>query len=224
MIAKTRGNTSEFVRQEILQDIQNGRFQPGEKLTTEGLAKRYDVSRTPVREALIQLEGEGLLAATANSGFEIRTLSVDELCELYEIREAIEGLAVEKLTRNGASPSLVAELRKCCEMRRNAEDFAIRERGDRQFHALICDSCNSPMMSRLANNYLLLSTIFNFTRYFLLNRQVGNTTQVNLEHDEITDAIEAGDAKKARKLLVNHIAAARKLIRKFARTSGDRQS
>ena len=203
MIAKTRGNTAEFVHQRLLDDLQQGSFLPGDKLTTESLARRYDVSRTPVREALIRLEREGVVDATANSG--------------YEIREALEGLAVAKLAENGASPELIAELRSCCDRRRHAANLDETDTGDRQFHALICDSCGSETLQALVHNYLVLSTVFNVTRYLLKDRPNFNRHDIDLEHERIVDAIEAGNPKLARKLLAEHIAYARKLMRKLVR-------
>ena len=217
MIAKTRGNTAEFVHQRLLDDLQQGSFLPGDKLTTESLARRYDVSRTPVREALIRLEREGVVDATANSGYEIRTPTLDELCDMYEIREALEGLAVAKLAENGASPELIAELRGCCDRRRHAANLDEMDTGDRQFHALICDSCGSETLQALVHNYLVLSTVFNVTRYLLKDRPNFNRHDIDLEHERIVDAIEAGNPKLARKLLAEHIAYARKLMRKLVR-------
>ena len=217
MIAKTRGNTAEFVHQRLLDDLQQGSFLPGDKLTTESLARRYDVSRTPVREALIRLEREGVVDAPANSGYEIRTPTLDELCDMYEIREALEGLAVAKLAENGASPELIAELRNCCDRRRHAANLDETDTGDRQFHALICDSCGSETLQALVHNYLVLSTVFNVTRYLLKDRPNFNRHDIDLEHERIVDAIEAGNPKLARKLLAEHIAYARKLMRKLVR-------
>lgn len=217
MISKARGNTTEFVYQQILNDIQQGNLRPGAKLTTESLAQRYDVSRTPVREALVRLERDGFVAATANAGYEIRTLTLEELCELYEIREELEGLAVMKLTQRGASPELIAELRKCCEQRRSTADFDTAEAGERKLHMLICESCGSEMIRKLVNNYLILSTVFNVTRFFFHDGETKITVRRNIhdEHARIVDAIEAGNSRLAGKLLKDHIAQARKMIQKL---------
>lgn len=217
MITKTRGSTAEFVHQQLLDDLQKNFFLPGDKLTTESLARRYDVSRTPVREALIRLERGGVVDATANSGYEIRTPTADELCDMYEIREVLEGLAAARLAENGASPELVAELRNCCDRRRKAASTDELEASDRKFHELICDSCGSKMLQSLVRNCLVLSTIFDVTRSLLKDRSYPSRHDANLEHDQIVDAIEAGNPKLARKLLSEHIACARKLIRKLVR-------
>ncbi len=216
MINKTRGNTTEFVHQMLLQDLQKGTFAPGEKLTGEMLAQRYGVSRTPVRQALVRLERDGFLDSVANAGYILHPLSVKDLCELYDVREAIEGLAAEKLAENGASPELIAALRECCRIRRESKEFEERAAADRKFHELIYDNCGSHMIQQLAANYVMLSTVFSFTRYFLLNKPVGSSASANREHDAIVDAIAAGDGKLARKRLAAHIATARKRIIKFA--------
>ena len=207
MISKARGNTTEFVYQQILNDIQQGNLRPGAKLTTESLAQRYDVSRTPVREALVRLERDGFVAATANAGYETRTLT----------REELEGLAVMKLTQRGASPELIAELRKCCEQRRSTADFDTAEAGERKLHMLICESCGSEMIRKLVNNYLILSTVFNVTRFFFHDGETKITVRRNIhdEHARIVDAIEAGNSRLAGKLLKDHIAQARKMIQKL---------
>ncbi len=214
MIAKTRGSTSEFVRMKLLKDIQDGCFLPSERLTTEGLAKRYQVSRTPVREALIQLSQNGLVDATANSGYELHRATVPELCEIYEIREALEGIAVAKLIESGPEPGVIKELRGYCEARRNAANMLEANIADRKFHLAICHHCGSAMIPDLVNNYLVLSTTFNLTPPLLVDDYV-HDRKVNTEHDAIVDAIEAGKGKLAQKLLGAHIAFARRELEKL---------
>lgn len=224
MIAKTRGNTAAFIRERILRDIQSGIFKPAERLTTNGLAQRYEVSRTPVREALIGLAQDGFVEATANAGYELRHTTIQELCDVYELRALLEGLAAEKLAASGAAPELVAELRSCCRLRREAGNFHDLEIADRRFHQLICNSCGSKKLSDLINSNLILSTIFNTTPNLILPVISKRTGEVNDEHDRIVDAIGSGNAKQANRLMSHHIQAARrefeKLIKKQSR--GDR--
>lgn len=222
-----RGNTAEIVRNRILDELQSGQFDFSDRLVTDSLAKRYNVSRTPVREALIRLEQEGIVAATANSGFELRQPTIPELCELYELRELLEGVAVEKVTRNGASPDFIARLRTLCEERRTSMPDSDEKAGraDRDFHQLICDSCDSPLIQSLIRNYLALSKIFR-ANTSLPKRKIRVRRDADREHDRIVDAIEAGNAKLARKLMSNHIASARRdferLLNKTGNTSKSR--
>lgn len=216
MIVSTRGNTTDLIHQRMLDDLQHGAFRPGDKLSSEGLAKRYNVSRTPVREALIRLERDGFVETESNTRYEVKTPTLTELCNLYEIREALEGLAAEKLATGGASPELIVRLRKCSELRRTAETLDEQETADKEFHGLICDSCGSEPLKSLVRNYLLLSTVFNASRFILAGRTIPHKRSICDEHEEIVDAIEAGNGKLARKLLSAHIANARKLFVKFA--------
>lgn len=216
MIASTRGNTTDLIHRRLLDDLQQGNFRPGDKLSSEGLAKRYSVSRTPVREALIRLERDGFVETESNTRYEVKTPTLAELCNLYEIREALEGLAAEKLATNGASPELIARLRQCSRLRRTADTLDEQETADKEFHGLICDSCGSEPLKSLVRNYLLLSTVFNASRFILAGQTIPHKRSICDEHEEVIDAIEAGNGKLASKRLAAHIANARKLLIKFA--------
>lgn len=215
MTGRTRGKTAEFVRDQVVQDIHSGFFRSADKLSTEALALRYSVSRTPVREALISLQRDRIVSGTANSGYELRRPSLPELCEMYEIREEIEGLAVSKLAGRGASPELIAELRECCELRRNATDFAAVTRQDKRFHQLICDNCGSQTLQEMISNYLIISIFFSGIPFFDLKKSDGKEDD---EHEAIVNAIAAGDAKDARRLMAKHISHARKMVEKLLGT------
>src|SRR5262249_41533157 len=79
---------------ELRRAILDGRFDPGEPLTELALSRRYRVSRTPVREALAKLERDHLVRVVPKKGAFIRTLSHHEVRELYQVREALELLAL----------------------------------------------------------------------------------------------------------------------------------
>jgi GntR family transcriptional regulator of vanillate catabolism len=218
MINAVRGNTVEAVCGRILQDLKDGKLRSGERLVAHALADRYRVSRTPVREALLKLEKEGFVTGTANAGFEPRRLTLEELCELYELRELLEGFAVEKLTERGCPPELIRELKRLCNLRRtwhangNDEDGA---RVDQQFHQLICDSCGSPLIQKVLRSHLELSVIFNANPNFL--SLLNAPRDVDGEHELIIAAMEAGKSKLARKHMAAHIANARKCFEKALR-------
>jgi len=85
-----RERAYEFLKSSIL----SGRFNPGERLTEEHLAKELGISRTPIREALHKLESEGLIKPLATRGFVASQDSKDEIEELFEIRAVLEGYAL----------------------------------------------------------------------------------------------------------------------------------
>lgn len=80
-----------------------GEFPPGERLLEVALSERLGVSRTPIRAALQALAGEGLLVHTPNRGYYVRTFSIEEIIQAYEIRATLEGLAAKRAALLGLS-------------------------------------------------------------------------------------------------------------------------
>ena len=105
--APLRHQVLDFLRQSII----SGRLAPGSRLIERELIEMMDVSRTVIREALRQLETEGLVATIANKGPVVRELSSDEARDLYAIREVLVGLAARLFVLN-AKPDQVDALRK----------------------------------------------------------------------------------------------------------------
>src|SRR6266540_7271671 len=82
------------VYRRVVRLMTDGELEPGQTITEAGLSKTLGVSRTPVREALLQLEAEGVLQSTPAKGFTVRKLSITEAAELFPILSALEALAV----------------------------------------------------------------------------------------------------------------------------------
>jgi DNA-binding GntR family transcriptional regulator len=219
MVNAARGNTVEAVCNRIIQDLKNGNLDYEERLVAHTLASIYRVSRTPVREALLRLEKEGIVVGTANAGFEPRIPTLEELCELYELRSLLEGYAVEKLTRQGVSPELLAELQRLAKERHiwhAKQDIERTAQVDLAFHQLICESCNSPLMQKILHNHLRLSVIFKANPKFksLFEDQPRSCEG---EHEAIIEAMKNGKAKAARRAMMRHIENAKKCIEKALR-------
>src|SRR5665213_2026200 len=104
--APLRHQVLDFLRQSII----SGRLAPGSRLVERELIEMMDVSRTVIREALRQLETEGLVATIANKGPVVRELSFDEAKDLYAIREVLVGLAARLFVLN-AKPGQIDSLR-----------------------------------------------------------------------------------------------------------------
>ncbi len=90
----------EQVSEKIRSAILRGELRPGTKLTEQDLAAQFEVSRTPVREAIRQLEVERLLTRVPFVGVTVRQLTPEEVLELLEIREVLEGLVARLATRH----------------------------------------------------------------------------------------------------------------------------
>ena len=96
---------AEALRDEIEQDIVTGHFQPGERLDEQSLADRFGVSRTPIREALMQLASTGMVELHSRRGAFVASLGLKEIIERFEAMAALEGmcgaLAARRITDEG---------------------------------------------------------------------------------------------------------------------------
>jgi DNA-binding GntR family transcriptional regulator len=92
---------ADFVYRQIFDAVVSGQIPPGERLVQEVLAEEMDVSRTPVREALLRLETEGILEASERGGFLVRSLDLDEVRATYELRAAVEGYSARLVAERG---------------------------------------------------------------------------------------------------------------------------
>lgn len=121
--------------------IRSGAFLPGDAVTEAGLSRSLQVSRTPVREALLRLEAEGVLQSALARGFTIRPLIGREAAELYPILAALEGLAVRSTT---SLPGDTAKtLRATAQELKECQDPMLRRRLDAACHATIVASAGN---------------------------------------------------------------------------------
>jgi len=118
--------------------ILEGQLKPGERLRAEALAQRFGTSRTPVREALLQLEGQGLVEVEPNRGAVVRTFDRDDVVELYETRALIEPHAAARAATR-ISEAQIVELAASCE----AEDQLV---ANEHFHRIILEAAQSPRL------------------------------------------------------------------------------
>ncbi len=216
----TRGTTAHVVRDQMLQDFMQGGFLPGMRLDMDELAKRYAVSRTPIREALLLLASDGFVIS-GNYGFEVRAPSFDEMCEMYNIRRSLECLAIEELVAKGVPPKLLRQLREnlAAQKAQNPADYKLRAQLDQRFHELICDNCGSPMLSQLMRRYMVLSTIFNYVTLYMPTIRKSSKTVMRglcLQHERILVGLEAQDAGKAGKAMFKHLMNARRFFELYA--------
>jgi DNA-binding GntR family transcriptional regulator len=127
------------VRDLLEEAILEGELKPGERLRAEALAQRFGTSRTPIREALLQLEAHGLVEVEPNRGAVVKTFDRGDLLDLYEVRALIEPHAAARAaTRIGAGE--IAELDALCD----AEDQIV---ANEAFHRIILDAAASPRLT-----------------------------------------------------------------------------
>jgi DNA-binding GntR family transcriptional regulator len=193
----------EQVRDRLREDILAGRLEPGTELSEVALAKDFGTSRGPLREALGRLASEGLVTITPRRGAVVAQLSRQEFIDAYQVREALETLAV-RLAVPLMSDAEIAHLRELCElMDRAARDDEVRVFFDtnNSFHeALVRGSRNRKLHD--VHRMLVGQMVPYLPRSLELR---GNLQQSVAEHQAILAAVEERDAERAAALLAEHI-------------------
>jgi len=126
------------VRDLLEEAILEGDLKPGERLRAEALAQRFGTSRTPVREALLQLEAQGLVDVEPNRGAVVRSFDRDDLFDLYQLRALLEPRAAALATPRISEQDIEA-LHALCE----AEDHMA---ANEAFHRIILEAAGSPRL------------------------------------------------------------------------------
>lgn len=195
----------------IRSGVMTGRFALGERLTQESLANGFQVSRTPVREALRKLESEGLIELIPRRGAVVRGPSAREIREAYLVRAELEGLAAqlaaEWISESELERLLEAnELFRSCADAQGSDDAAAAQRwtaANDAFHDII---------QRAAHNEQLRRTILALHRSFprsltgmALSRDRRLLERNVAEHARIQEAIARHDGAKARTAMTEHI-------------------
>lgn len=194
--------------------ILSGELVPGQRLVEAQLAKNLQVSRTPIREALIRLQREALVITDAENNLRVATFSVEDAAQLYECRLALEHVSVMGACQNATA----SELRKLQRLVEQAEKLVDSKPSpllnfqlldlDYQFHRLLAEMSKNlwlcVMLDQLFDKMMLLriQTI----------QQNQNVLDIRAEHRLIYDAVAQQDLKVAAEMMKHHLIAARERV------------
>lgn len=201
----------EIVYNQLIEDIVYGRINPGEKLLELELAKKFQVSRTPIREALLQLEREGLIIHTRNRGAIVEKISLKQEEELFDIVSVLEENAAQKavdgkITREDLS--YLNRLQKEMGRLSKAKNYFRYLEKNEEFHAFFVQKCGNGTLHHLVSD--LRKKIFRFmARGFTLPAHIDH---YSASHEKIIKAISQRNPAKAGKLMGNHVLDAKKFI------------
>ena len=207
---RTSPTLSEQVFEALQSAIVSGDLAPGEKIREPELAKRFGTSRGPLRDALRRLEARRLVVNTPNAGARVVSLSRQQLVELYQVREALEGmtcrLAAEHMTDEEIGRLSDLLDRHEVEIKRKGGAEYFRQEGDLDFHFQIANGCrNEILRSSLCEDHYQLMRLY---RYRFSNR-LGRPVNALEEHRQILGAIRDRDGELAEMLMRRHIRKAR---------------
>lgn len=187
----------------LLQAIRSGVYKPGDRMVETELAKQLGTSRTPIREAMRQLESDGLVAHQPRIGATVRSLDYSEITELYEMRAVLEGTSARFAAR-AASDVELAELHAVNAEMENAGSVEALYEANRQFHRVILNAAR--------NRYLVKSVEAVQKTLFILGpstmEETDRATRAVAEHRAILDAFDARDQDAAEQAMRAHIEAA----------------
>jgi DNA-binding GntR family transcriptional regulator len=203
LVSLDRSTLRERALEAVRAAIVSGQYRPGDHLGEVELASSLGVSRGTVREALRHLQQEGLVTAGNRGMLRVNSLTPLEVRELFQVRAALEGLAVREIIaspRRAALEQLVDE----------GEDFASRIEADLAFHLLLC---------RLSGNSMLVDAwqhLEGRMRVAILNGAAWQAPMMARDrHAPIVDAIERGDVTAALQVVDEHMTSA---AERFARS------
>jgi DNA-binding GntR family transcriptional regulator len=200
-----RATLADQAHTELRSRILGGKLPSGYRLLPEELAVDLSISQTPIKEALLRLEGDGLVVSELRKGAIVRLFTLKDVEELYEARMLIEldaiGVAFE---RRAITPELLEDLSQNLERhafhlsRPSLKDLTTALAFDREFHHKLILGRDNAVISAWHQRILTQT----HTAYVYL---ASDTSRVFDEHREILDALKAGSAAQAKAALENHL-------------------
>lgn len=205
-----RVSLGDLVHQRMIAALVSGQFRGGEELSEAALAAQFEVSRTPVREALRRLEAEGLVVNLVNRQATVIELSRNDVIETYEVRQILEASAARRAAER-ISAEAITELRS---LARSAAPTRGGEWGDgeRNFdealHHSVAESCGN---DKLRKEIVRYSNLVRFVRSRVA-RSPQRLALGHAEHLRIVDALESHDGERAEAEMSSHIASALEFV------------
>jgi DNA-binding GntR family transcriptional regulator len=196
--------------------ISDGVLEAGSSISELLLAKELGSSRTPIREAMKQLDSEGLLEQNQNGGMTVAHLKREDIIELYELREALEIYSVGRVSSFPLRPADRDRLQYMVDqllvLKKELEGSGMQELGEEQnnrfvesdlgFHALLMSMTGNSRMQKIIHDTRLLIRVFAIRRHGHTAEQLQS---IHEYHQQILNAVAAQDAEMAMKAMSEHI-------------------
>ena len=185
-------------------------LKPGARLHVSDLAHALKMSQTPVREALSMLEKEHLINREPQKGYRVGTLSMQEIEDLYDLRIALEVLAVRQAAKRMSASTrrrLSSILTEFGRLLKTAQKQRILERGQ-DFHVVVLKASGNRPLAEIGR--AILDRIWVIQNINLLTTD--HLSDAHPQHLQILEALERGDAKKAASLMEKHLTQAKEFV------------
>ncbi len=216
LVRNASAAATELIREAII----DGRLAPGQRLKEEELARELGISRTPVREALLVLQAEGLVDAAPNRGATVREHCAEDLDDLYQLRALLEGYAARRAGTR-ISEGDVVNLWESCDRFDDLRDGDVRElvKENLFFHNTILEAAGSARVQSMVRKVIELPLVYkSYIWYSPDQRRISAHY-----HRQIAKALEARDAERAELVMKEHVYEARDLLVAHVRDLEGRQ-
>ncbi len=202
----SRGSAVDRVAEEVLRRVRDGELAPGQRLIEGELVAEFGAGRSTVREALSRLAAEGHLVLERNRGAVVRRMTPDDVRELYQLREILEGAAAGLAARHIGEPGHRARMEAAlAENRRlvDALDLPGYIAHNEEFHALVVDLARSSLLAEMVGQLRTRAFRLQFRRLATAEGAVASAAQ----HEAVGKAVLAGDAETAERTMREHVRA-----------------
>lgn len=191
----------EDIKKYILDEIIEGNFNPGQQIVETRIARKLGVSQAPVREAIRDLEYMGVLITKPYKGSYLRTLTIKDLMNVYDVRANIEGYAI-KIASNNITEQEIKKLQDIYEEMKIAASLGNSKKQielDISFHEIIIKASKNDVLERVWR----IVSLAHWT-YFGVRRLHLSLENLAYRHNEIIEALKDGNEEKAEAAMRNH--------------------
>jgi DNA-binding GntR family transcriptional regulator len=197
---------SDVIREAII----DGRLVPGQRLKEEELARELGMSRTPVREALLLLQSEGLIESVPRRGATVRSYAVDDLDDMYQLRAVLEGYAARRAATRIARDDLARLEESCARFDRLRAEDDLRDlvKENLFFHNVILEAAGSGRLGPLVRKVIEVPLVYKSFYWYSPKQKLISQHY----HKQLTRALGAGDAKRAEMIMTEHVLEARDFL------------
>ncbi len=187
--------------QQIRDEIICGNFRPGSRMRLRDLASQFKVSTQPIREALSELEAEGLVTTEPRKGAVVSALSVEELLDIYEIRATLEAMATRLAVPKISAETLATLENIISDMDNHLGEVVELVQLNKKFHLTLYQASNRKHL------YSLIGSLRNHTAHYLHAYMIdlGGMPLAQDEHRAVLEACQTGNTEKAATIMYEHV-------------------
>ncbi|MCD6726069.1 MAG: GntR family transcriptional regulator [Solirubrobacteraceae bacterium] len=193
---------ADWVYDGIRDSILSGELPPGHRLRQTDVANEFEVSHTPVREALARLASEGLVTLRPHRGAEVNSLSAEEIHEIYQVRQLLEPYAAG-LTAKNASDEELARIKRAAQAASKSAKPLDLFTANRAFHLALYQPCGNGRLVQILDS--LWDSVTAVRMFEVYVSRPEDLKKMHAEHRAIAQAVGERDGKRAAELLRSHL-------------------